>query len=277
MKIYKISALTLVTILGIGVAVFYAKRNPAAENEYASAERAEILPPTKTTPPAPEKTVPLTPPSVVEQQTPEPTLNPINRVPAAVPPEPVTPKSILSREERKQNALNRYWDEMARNFNRQLDQLDREQNPKRRLSLIQTLARYVQIDTLTALDWAATLTDPQEQRAALNAINQHALTGIGARIDSDETGLPVIRKTTILSAVESTGQVEAGDYIAGMIKPDGTQVYFKDWPLQKVAQALRGEPGSEVQLMMERVSSEGVWVSFDVPVQRSLIVMQPQF
>lgn len=273
MTIYKISALILVSILGIG-AVVYTQRTPA-KTESQPAEHSEIPLPAKTPLPAPE-IVQVTPPLEVVKQAPEPEEEPVVEAPVVPPKKQAAPKPQLSKEERQQQAMNRYWDQMARNFNRQLDQLDNEQNPERRLRMIQSIARYVRVDTLTALDWAATLTDPEEQRAALNAINQNALTGIGARIDTDETGLPVIRKTTILSAVESTGMVETGDYIAGMVKPDGSLVYFKDWPLQKVAQVLRGEPGTEVQLMMERVSPDGVWHSFDVPVQRSLIVMEPQ-
>lgn len=276
MKFYTISTWTLVSILGIG-AVVYTQRTPPPENVSRLEEQPENPIPQGKPHSKPEKTVQIIPPPVIVKEKPEPIAKPVAKTAVAPPPKPVAPKPTLSREEQRQNALNRHWDQLARNFNRQLDQLDREQNPDRRLSLIQTIARYVRVDTLAALDWAATLADPEEQRAALNAINQNALTGIGARIESDETGLPMIKKTTILSAVESTGLVQAGDYISGMVKPDGSMVYFKDWPLQKVAQVLHGEPGTEVQLMMERVSPDGVWHSFDVPVQRSLIVVQPHF
>ncbi|MDF7799006.1 hypothetical protein P4C99_06000 [Pontiellaceae bacterium B1224] len=276
MKKHTISTLGLVAVLGIG-AVVYTQRTPPVESASLPTEPAVNLPPDETPLPEPEIVIKTTPASVVVKKEPEPEPEPVVMAPTVPQPEPVAPKPQLTKEERRQQAMDRYWDKMARNFDRKLNQLDREQNPDRRLDLIQSIARYVRVDTVATLEWAATLTDPDEQRAALNAINQNALTGIGARIDTDETGLPYIRKTTILSAVESTGMVEAGDYISGMVNPDGSQVYFKDWPLQKVAQVLRGEPGTEVQLMIERVTPDGVWYSFDVPVQRSLIVMEPQF
>lgn len=276
MKKYTIISLGLVAILGIG-AVVYTQRTPPSEHANRLEEPPEKL--LSLEKPLPEPIIPIkpTPSPVVVKQEPEPVPAPVAMAPAAPQPKPVAPKPQLTKEEQRQQALAQYWAQMARHFDRQLNQLDREKNPARRLNLIQAIARYVRVDTLAALDWAATLTNPDEQRAALNAINQNALTGIGAHIATDETGLPVIRKTTILSAAESTGMVEAGDYISGMVKPDGSLVYFKDWPLQKVAQVLRGEPGTEVQLMLERVSPDGVWHSFDVPVQRSLIVVEPQF
>ncbi len=134
------------------------------------------------------------------------------------------------------------------------------------------------MDTPSTLDWAMGLEDPEERRAAFEAINDNALTGIGARIETDETGLPKIRETTILSAVASTGQVEAGDYISGMVNHDGSIVYFKDRPIRQIVQYLRGQAGSEIQLLMERASDDGSDpYSFDVSVQRSLIVVQPPF
>jgi C-terminal processing protease CtpA/Prc len=122
------------------------------------------------------------------------------------------------------------------------------------------------------------LENPEEKRAALEAINKHALSGIGARIEIDETGMPKIRETTVLSAVASTGQVESGDYISGMLKGDGSIVGFHDLPIGNIVQHLRGQPGSEITLLMERSAVPGgARYSFLVPVQRSLLVIQPPF
>jgi len=135
------------------------------------------------------------------------------------------------------------------------------------------------MDTPGTLDWAMGLEDPEEWRAGLEAINKNALTGIGARIEMDETGLPKVGETTILSAVASTGQVEPGDYISGMVNSDGSIVYFKDRPIRQIVQFLRGQAGTEVQLLMERVPADGSAepYSFDVAVQRSMIIVQPPF
>lgn len=189
-------------------------------------------------------------------------------------PKPAAPKPQprkLTREER----IKRYYDNVQRNFERQGQQLDREQNPDRRDRLIAAMARNVRVDTLQTLEWAMGLEDPHERWAALDAINKNALVGIGARIEMDQTGFPKIKDTTIMSAVGSTGMVEPGDYIIGMDDGSGEPVYFDRMPMREVVKHLRGQAGTEIELIMERMNENGEPTAFDVPVQRSLIVMDP--
>ena len=170
-----------------------------------------------------------------------------------------------------------YWQQAARRFEQQGEMLSQETDPAKRMNLIQTMARNVRIDTLSTLDWAMSLEDPAEQRAALDAINKNALVGIGARIHVDETELPKIVDTTVLSAVASTGMTEPGDYISGMVNEDGSTVYFKGLPVREIVKLLHGQPGTEIRLLMERAPNDGHTApySFDVPVLRSMIIMQP--
>ncbi len=207
--------------------------------------------------------------------------------PAAQKPEPQAPPRIAAppvgkqpadAEASRRRAL-QYWRLAAQRFEKQGIMLDRESDPARRMNLIQTMARNVRIDTLNTLDWAMGLEDQTEQRAALNAINKNALVGIGARIQADETGLPKIVDTTVLSAIASTGMTEPGDYISGMVNSDGSFISFRDLPLRQIVQLLRGQPGTEVRLLMERASADGLAepYSFDVPVLRSMIIMPPPF
>ncbi|MDF7824927.1 hypothetical protein P4B35_12965 [Pontiellaceae bacterium B12227] len=237
---------------------------------------------------------PLDHPSFISTTTaPEPVLqrlNPMNRplthksAPEAIAvirtaqPQPVVKAAPAARssEEQRRVAIDRYYDQMERNFSRQLKQLDKETDPVRRAKLIETLGRYVRIDTLEALEWATGLEDREEQRAALEAINKNALTGIGARIEMDDYGLPKIKNTTILSAAESTGQIQSGDYIAGMVTADGASVSFRGMTMQQIVNHLRGQPGTQIQLKMERSPEYGSTqpIPFEVPLERSLIVMQ---
>ncbi|VGO22883.1 hypothetical protein [Pontiella sulfatireligans] len=219
--------------------------------------------------------------SLPPQPKPAPAPEPQTAVRAAPP--KTAPKKTVAQPKpapaSKQNAYAQYLKHAALRFEQYQEQLIAENNPARRLNLIRTIARNVRIDTLTTMDWAMSLENPTEQRAALEAINQNALSGIGARIEVDATGVPKIKETTILSAIASTGQVESGDYISGMVNADGSIVYFKGRPIQQIVQLLRGQPGTEVQLIMERLPDEenAEPYSFNVPVQRSLIVMQPPF
>jgi hypothetical protein len=172
--------------------------------------------------------------------------------------------------EKQRSRMIKHWERQSKNFDRQIAQLSREKNPQRRLNLIRAMSYFVKTDTLAALDWAASLENPAEQRAAMEAINKNALTGIGATIALDETGYPKIKQTTILSALESTGMAEPGDYISGMVNEDGSVTSFKNMPIHQVVRLLRGKPGTVVNLVME---SSGQ--SFDLSVERSLIVIEP--
>jgi C-terminal processing protease CtpA/Prc len=269
MKKMAILTLSTGTALILGAGLLYRPNQPAPIPKAPAENLPEPVIDKTAPPPVIAETKPvvevLDEPVIAEQPAPPPV------------PTPEPKPAPLTSEERQRIALERYYTQMAKNFDRMMDRLDQEQNPERRRQLIDTLARYVRVDTLAALDWAASLQDPDEQRAALEAINKNALTGIGARIEIDATGLPKIRNTTILSAVESTGLVEPGDYISGVVNPDGTTVYFQGLSIQEIVEHLRGEPGSEVQLLMERLSENGDTASFDVPLQRSLIVMQPSY
>lgn len=203
--------------------------------------------------------------------------NPVIQEKVAPTPPPPEPKKKKTANTRRVNT--RYWERAALQFERQWQALYDEADPNRRLNLIQTMARNVRIDTPGTLDWAMSLTDPAEMRAALEAINENALVGIGAHIRVDETGLPKIMDTTALSAIASTGMSEPGDYISGMVQPDGSTISFKGMPIQQIVQYLRGEPGTEIRLFMEREATgdNEQPYSYDVPIQRSMIVVQPPY
>ncbi len=178
-----------------------------------------------------------------------------------------------------QRRLRAYWMQRAQRFNRYDKMLDQEENSARRMRLIRTMSRYVRIDTLNTLDWAMSLEDPAEQRYAMEAINKNALVGIGAHIKMDETGLPRILNTTVLSAVASTGMVEPGDYISAMVRADGSLIDFKNRSLRQIVSLLHGQPGTAVRLIMERPATEDQIepTLFEVPVERSMIIMDPTF
>lgn len=211
------------------------------------------------------------------------TAEPVGREPEAVrvvedpAPVPAPPPARPTMEERQRVLEKRYWTQKQKQFEQLRSQLAVERDPQKRQRLIEQLALYIRTDTPATIDWAMGLADKEEKRAALEAINQHALVGIGAHIEPDETGFPKIRKTTALSAVGGTGMVEPGDLIVGMEGADGAVVSFDGMPLSEVVQHLRGTVGTEVRLFVERLSRDGRSqpVSFDVPVTRSMIFVQP--
>ncbi|MDZ8119218.1 hypothetical protein [Pontiella agarivorans] len=261
------TALILTAALGTGGVWLWRTGSPSVEIP----EKTEVVHSTPVPPPVAERLI-----------VPEKTVE-IKQAPQAVPvvrSAPPKPQMQLSAKNGKKatptssSNLARYWEMQEERFNRLLDQLAQTTDPRKRQALLNALAQHVRVDTLQTLDWIATLKSAEEQRIALEAVNKYALTGIGARIEVDSSGLPKIRETTILSAVESSGMVAAGDYISGMVKPDGTVLNFQDMPIQQIVQNLRGEPGSNIILNVQR-QSQGGRIIFSVPVTRSMIVMQP--
>jgi len=273
MKIHAAYFLMIVVALGIGIERTVSLRR-------ASEEVTDIQAPVDVSEKGPD--VPHLDARPTRYSLPEPAPEPVIEKPAPpVPvkvavPAPQTPPKTAT--ENMQDAARRYWAAQAQRFDRQQDRLSREEDPARRINLIRAMAGYVRVNTPSALDWAMGLENREERRAALEAINKKSLSGIGARIETDETGYPKIRDTTVLSAVGATGLVEPGDYIVGIERGDGQSVNFEGLPTKQVVQFLRGQPGTEVKLIMERAPVDGSTpYAFDVTIQRSLLVVQPPF
>lgn len=274
MKIRTVHILAILTALGTGVTYFVRHTAPCRH-----AVEIVTVPQAQTT--AAPKREESKPSPVIRTATahlPKPVLKPVIKKSVPAPPPTIAaPKKPPESASVNNGAARIQWQEIALQFERQQQELNREKDQIRRMNLIRKMARNVRMNTLGTIDWAMSLEDPAERQAALDAINQNALSGIGARIKLDETGLPSIGETTILSAIASTGQVEPGDYISGIVNGDGSTIYFKGRSLQQIVQLLRGKPGSEVRLLMERASTEdgAEPYSFDLPIQRSMIVVQP--
>jgi C-terminal processing protease CtpA/Prc len=266
MKFRTLYILLVTTFLGAGLTYYLKKTSPQNPQEEAVIPRqADELKTAAIESPQKElKKQPVLP-------EPAPTLQ--KTLPK--PPKPVVAKKVPKPKGPRPRPD--YWAVRAQQFNRQLNMLNSEEDLKRRDKLIQNISQYVRVDTLSTIEWAMGLEDPEERYAALEAINKNALNGIGARIEMGPNGRPKIRETTILSAVGSSGQVEPGDTIAGIVKEDGTTVYFDGQTPRQIIQTLRGPPGTEVLLLMERDATENrpEPYLFDVPVQRSLLVVQP--
>jgi C-terminal processing protease CtpA/Prc len=221
-----------------------------------SSETVARQPPTDTS--APTAPLPLPEPEVIPL--PEPDSLPITH--AAIPKQPQI-RPLTPEQEA-------YYRTQALQFDQRRTQLELEHDSIRRNQLIQQLSYYVAIDTMETLNWAMSLLNPNEQRTALEAINNHAVVGIGARIESDEESIPVIRETTTLSAIADTGLVDAGDRILGMVTSEGDTILFHGMPIQQVAQYLRGQPGSPVRIFIRKADNTD---QFAVDIDRSMVVV----
>lgn len=253
----KIQITAAAAAAGLAIGAVLLLQEPAPEPRTAAEEPAAVPAAVQAVPRAPEPAPP---------QLPEPEPEPEKTELAAKNNQkPPPPKPDYAR----------YWKQQELNFDNQLRRLEKETDPQKRLALIRAMARYIRVNTLATLDWISMLESEEEQRTALEAVNQFALVGIGARLEFDSTGLPKIQETTIMSAIEATGMAAAGDYISGMISPDGTVIDFENMPLQQVVNHLRGEAGTTPVLMMKRINEDGSTLTYDVEVSRSLLVVEP--
>lgn len=164
------------------------------------------------------------------------------------------------------------WKQIEKGFQRQKNELLNESDSNRRSKLIARMSHHVRFDTLSTIEWAMSLTDPEERIQALEALNRNALIGIGARILPDETGYPLIHEMTLLGAMETSEIARVGDYILGMEDSDGQWTSFQNMPMKEIIQYLRGEAGTKVHLLMGSGTSQN---KYEITTQRSMIVMQP--
>ncbi len=265
MKRYVFHVVIVLSVFALGAIVLRDQREGGAVSFENAAEPIPV-------PDVAEKRKPhAVAPKLPELQThPAPQKAVVRQVAARPNPTKQPPKKALSEQQR----IRQYWQQAEDRFNRQWDRLAQERDPSMRARLINAMARYIRMDTLSTVEWAMSLEDPEECRLALEAINKYALTGIGAKIGVDETGFPFIRETTVLSAVESTGMVAAGDYIIGLQDESGRYVDFEGLPVQQIVKHLRGEAGTGILLYMERAEGGNAYV-YEVPVTRSLLVVLP--
>ena len=268
-------------LLGAGVLFF---RNQTNGN-LPTLEKQDAAPQTFATIPAkaannnsadiPEDSETADPSFVVESKAPK---HPGRSISADILPSPAIEESGIAQNANKYTQNEVYWksqwEEQQLAFMEKKALLENETDPQERLRLLDSMMKYVRFDTMAALEWAMALEDPDERRAALEAINEKALVGIGAQIELDKEGLPKIKETTVLSAIGATGKVQPGDYIASIINEDGSTIDLHGMPLPDIVKLLRGKPGSTVRLVMERMSEDGGEpVFFNVDVQRSMLVI----
>ena len=105
-------------------------------------------------------------------------------------------------------------------------------------------------DTAAALQWAAQMSDPSEQSAAIQAIRSVAPVGIGAALRMQD-GYPVINQLLPGTPAESSGQIRSGDRILAVAQGDNAFVGVQGIALQDVVQLIRGAPGTVLQLQVQ--------------------------
>jgi hypothetical protein len=110
-------------------------------------------------------------------------------------------------------------------------------------------ANWAQQDTDAALQYAGQLSDPTEQDAAMKAIQSVAPVGIGAELRLQD-GLPVINRLLPGTPADLGGQLQPGDRIVGVAQGNNSFMDARGMALADVVQAIRGAPGTLLQLQV---------------------------
>ena len=110
-------------------------------------------------------------------------------------------------------------------------------------------SNWAQQDTDAALQYAGQLPDPTERDAAMKAIQSVAPVGIGAELRVED-GVTVINRLMPGAPAELGGQLQPGDRIVAMAQGNNSFVDARGMALADVVQAIRGAPGTLLQLQV---------------------------
>jgi hypothetical protein len=120
---------------------------------------------------------------------------------------------------------------------------------ERRQFLDAVLANWANKDTDAALQWAGQQPDPAERDAAIKAIQNVAPVGIGIELKVQD-GDGVIIGLLPGTPAELSGQLHPGDHIVGVAQGDYAFVDARGVALDDLTQAIRGAPGTLLQLQV---------------------------
>ena len=110
-------------------------------------------------------------------------------------------------------------------------------------------SNWAQQDTDAALQYAGQLPDPTERDAAMKAIQSVAPVGIGAELRVED-GVAVINRLMPGAPAELGGQLQPGDRIVAVAQGNNSFVDARGMALADVVQAIRGAPGTLLQLQV---------------------------
>jgi hypothetical protein len=129
-------------------------------------------------------------------------------------------------------------------------------------------------DTQAAFDAAGALDDAALRDAALQTIQSVAPVGIGAALGMDN-GFPVVTDLMPGAAADLSGQLAVGDHIIAVAQGDGEFESVQGMSLQEIVGAVRGPPGSVVELAIIPADADPGSPPEYVAISRGQILFQP--
>lgn len=144
-----------------------------------------------------------------------------------------------------------------------------------RASFYQALfSAWAAYDTQAALDAAGALDDASLRDASLQSIHSVAPVGIGTALGMDN-GFPVVTALIPGAAADLSGQLAVGDHIIAVGQGDGEFESVQGMSLQEIVGAVRGPPGTVVELVIIPADADPASEPEYVAIPRGQILFQP--
>jgi len=128
-------------------------------------------------------------------------------------------------------------------------------------------------DTLAAMQWAETLPDENDRRAAGQGIRSAAPVGIGAMLTRGSEGLPVIGNLVPGGPASTSGVLQSGDTLLAVSDSNGGWVDTRGLSQRELLGLVRGEPNTQVSLQVRSPGSSAPRV---VTLGRQQLIFRPQ-
>jgi hypothetical protein len=127
-------------------------------------------------------------------------------------------------------------------------------------------------DTLAAMQWSDSLSEPADREAAKQGIRSAAPVGIGARLSTGSDGVPVLDSLVPGSPASASGQLQSGDRVLAVADANGAWVNSRNRPLGDVVRLIQGEPNTQVTLQVQAADGSPPRV---VTLGREQIIFRP--
>ncbi len=125
-------------------------------------------------------------------------------------------------------------------------------------SLEEVAAYWAAKDTGSAEQWAVSLPTQADRNAAQKGMQNAAPVGIGAVLNFENDGIPVIRGIVPDGVAGRSAAIKEGDRILGVSDVDGTWLETRTLSPEDVINLIRGAPNTSVSLRVQSPSDDSI-------------------
>ncbi|MBJ7391671.1 MAG: hypothetical protein JHC85_08900, partial [Chthoniobacterales bacterium] len=128
-------------------------------------------------------------------------------------------------------------------------------------------------DTVAAMNWAAGLPAESDRAAAQDGIHSTAPIGIGAVLNRNENGLPVVGDLVPGGPASASGALKSGDALMAVTDANGAWVDTRALRMGDLLGMIRGQPNTQVSLQVQSPGSTSPRV---ITLGRQQVIFRPK-